>query len=296
VTDYGRPLEFGGNLIPVTDPAATLATAKAADEAELDLVGVQDHPYNRRHFDTWTLISALAPQTSRVRFVTDVVSLPLRPPAVLAKSAATLDLLTGGRVEIGLGAGGFWDGIAAMGGPRRSPGEATEALAEAIEVMRLVWSNERAVSFEGRHYHLHGLHPGPQPLHRIEIWLGAQGPRMLSLTGRSADGWIPSLPRVPPDRAENMMQIIDEAARASGREERQIRRAYNIMGVIGGPGKGFVGPVERWVEALTGFVRVVGMDTFMFWPASDDPVRQLMIFGHEVAPAVRAAVETERSA
>src|SRR5215218_11130091 len=116
---------------------------RAADEAALDVVGIQDHPYQRHFFDTWSLIPALLAETERISFFTDVANLPLRLPSVMAKAAASLDVLSGGRFELGLGAGGFWDAIAAMGGPRRSPGEAVRAVEEAIKVMRLVWSEER---------------------------------------------------------------------------------------------------------------------------------------------------------
>ena len=108
------------------DPAATVEQIVAADRAGLDLVGVQDHPYQRRFLDTWTLLSYAAARTERVTLLPDVLNLPLRQPAVLAKSAASLDVLSGGRVELGLGAGAFWDGVAAMGGPRRTPGESVE--------------------------------------------------------------------------------------------------------------------------------------------------------------------------
>jgi hypothetical protein len=76
--------------------------------------------------------------------------LTLRPPAVMAKAAASIDVLSGGRFELGLGAGNFWDAIEAHGGPRRTPGEALAALEEAIEVIRKVWSGERNLRFEGQ--------------------------------------------------------------------------------------------------------------------------------------------------
>jgi alkanesulfonate monooxygenase SsuD/methylene tetrahydromethanopterin reductase-like flavin-dependent oxidoreductase (luciferase family) len=137
VSDYGRELEFGVSVEPLADPPVLAArVAKAADRAGLDLVGIQDHPYQRRFLDTWTLISTLVPVTEHVRFFPDVVNLPLRPPAMLAKAAASLDVLSGGRVEIGLGAGAFWDAVVGMGGPRRSPGEAVRSAEEAIGVMR----------------------------------------------------------------------------------------------------------------------------------------------------------------
>ena len=123
--DYGRTLEFGASVEPLADPpdwAARVATA--ADRAGLDLLGIQDHPYQRRFPDTWTLISTLVPRTEWVRFFPDVANLPLRPPAMLAKAAASLDVLSGGRIEMGLGAGAFWDAVAAMDGPRRGRGGA----------------------------------------------------------------------------------------------------------------------------------------------------------------------------
>src|SRR4029079_9548628 len=150
-----------------------------------------------RFLDTWTLLAYAAARTERITLLPDVLNLPLRQPAVLAKSAASLDVLSGGRFELGLGAGAFWDGIAAMGGPRRAPGESVEALEEAIAILRAAWSGERSVTFAGDHYTVRGFHPGPPPAHDIGIWLGAYGPRMQRIVGRLADGWVPSVPRFP---------------------------------------------------------------------------------------------------
>ena len=158
----GRRLEFGVSLEPRADRVEeNLRLARAAERLGLELIGIQDHPYQRRFLDTWTYITWLAAATSRISFFPDVANLPLRPPAVLAKSAASLDLLTGGRVELAIGAGGFPDAVAAMGGPRRTPGEAVAATAEAIEVIRAAWSQERSVRVDGEHYRLRGYKPGP---------------------------------------------------------------------------------------------------------------------------------------
>src|SRR3954451_4834588 len=191
-------VEFGIFPVPNAEEAQAIEEqVVAADRAGLDLVGIQDHPYQRRFLDTWALITFLAARTQTIRFFPDVATLPLRPPAVMAKAAASIDLLSGGRFELGLGAGAFWEGIGAMGGPVRSGPESVDALEEAIEVIRLMWSEERSARLEGRHYRLDGVHPGPQPAHPIGIWLGAYGPRMVRLVGRKADGWIPSVPRLP---------------------------------------------------------------------------------------------------
>jgi alkanesulfonate monooxygenase SsuD/methylene tetrahydromethanopterin reductase-like flavin-dependent oxidoreductase (luciferase family) len=284
-------VELGISMVPDwRDQATVVHLAQLADEAGLDLVGIQDHPYQWRFHDTWTLIAYLAGQTSRVRFFPDVANLPLRPPAVLAKAAASLDVLTGGRVELGLGAGSFWDAVAAMGGPRRTPREAFEATEEAIDVIRLVWSGERGVRYEGRHYRVSGLHTGPKPAHGIGIWVGASGPRMLDLIGRKADGWVPSAGWAPPDELPRSIDAIETAAAGAGRDPASIRRIHNLGGSIGpATGAAFVGPVGYWVEEL---VRIagIGMDGLVFWPNGDDPVGQAETFAHEVVPAVRDAL------
>lgn len=293
--DHLRPVEFGGNLDPVADFGRAAATARAIESAGLEFIGIQDHPYQRRFFETWTLMAALVPLTDRVHFVTDVANLQLRPAPMLAKAASSLDVISGGRVELGLGAGGFPEAVQAMGGPARNPAERVDALEEAIELMRLMWSGSPTVSFDGEYYSLKGHKPGPPPAHRIEIWLGALGPRMLRLTGSAADGWIPSLPYAPPEKASAMNSRIDVAAAAAHRNPAEIRRAYNVMGSIGvDDAPGLTGAPEQWVENLTSYVVDVGMDTFLFWPTADDHLAQFQLFGREVAPAVREAVARAR--
>jgi alkanesulfonate monooxygenase SsuD/methylene tetrahydromethanopterin reductase-like flavin-dependent oxidoreductase (luciferase family) len=297
MADAGLPVQFGWFLVPdAADPPGLLAEARLAERTGFDLVGIQDHPYQRRYLDTFTLLAALASATERVGLFPDVASLPLRHPAMLAKAAASLDLLSGGRFELGLGAGAFWDAIAAMGGPRRTPGDAVEALEEAIGLLRLLWSDERSARFEGRHYRVAGLKPGPVPAHRIGIWVGGYGPRMLRLIGRLADGWVPSSPYMPPERLAAAQARIDDAAAAAGREPAAIRRLYNISGrITDGAGGGFLdGPAGQWVEQLLPLVVESGVDTFVLWP-SESPADQLQAFAAEVAPALREAVAAHRS-
>ena len=288
-------LEFGISITPSwLNQAEVVRLAEVADEAGLDLVGIQDHPYQWRFYDTWTLIAFLAGRTSRVRFFPDVTSLPLRPPAVLAKAAASLDVLTGGRVELGLGAGSFWDAIEAIGGPRRTPGEAVGATEEAIDVIRLMWSGERGVRYQGRHYRLAGVHTGPKPAHDIGIWLGAAGPRMLDLIGRKADGWVPSAGWAPPKDLPGYLRRIEDAAASAGRDPGSIRRVYNLMGAIGpATGERLVGPASFWVDEL-GRLAEIGMDAFIFWPGGEDPIGQVEVFAAEVAPVVRSGAGAGR--
>ncbi|HEX6676881.1 MAG TPA: LLM class flavin-dependent oxidoreductase [Actinomycetes bacterium] len=292
MTDFGRPLKFGYFLIPnAADPL--LDTAREVDRRGLDYVAVQDHPYQRRFVDAMTLLSMVAATTSRVGVLPDVANLQLRPPAMLAKAAASLDLLSGGRFELGLGAGGFPDAAEAFGGPRRNRGEAYAALAEAIEVIRKVWSGERNLRFEGTHYRLAGSHSGPVPAHPIGIWLGAYGPRALKLTGRAADGWVPSF-RGELQAVLDMTARLDEGAAEAGRDPAAIRRVLNVGGALtDGPSDGtFRGPVAQWVDELTALALGPGFDTFVLWAEGPG---QLERFAEEVVPATRAQVAKERA-
>jgi alkanesulfonate monooxygenase SsuD/methylene tetrahydromethanopterin reductase-like flavin-dependent oxidoreductase (luciferase family) len=291
VPDYGRDVTFGYFLIPnAADPL--LEVAREIEARGLDWIGIQDHPYQRRFVDTWTLLGAAAAVTTRVGFFPDVANLPLRPPAMMAKAAASLDVLSGGRFELGLGAGNFWDAIAAYGGPRRQPRDALAALEEAISVIRLVWSGERNLRFSGSHYRLAGAHSGPVPVHPIGIWLGVYGPRALQLAGRLADGWLPSLRGDLTVLAEGSARL-DEAASAAGRNPWDIRRVLNVNGQItDGPKLGLLrGPVDQWVDELTDLAVGYGFDTFIFWGEGDD---QLSRFAEEVVPAVRSQIALER--
>jgi alkanesulfonate monooxygenase SsuD/methylene tetrahydromethanopterin reductase-like flavin-dependent oxidoreductase (luciferase family) len=303
--DYGGDLHFGWFLEPVGDTGEVLGAARLLDELGYDLIGIQDHPYQRRHFDTWALMAVILGRTERVRVFPDVANLPLRPPAVMAKAAATLDQLSGGRFELGLGAGSFWQAIGAMGGPVRSPGESLAALAEAIEIIRGMWSQQRNVRVRGEHYRVDGIHPGPPPAHELGIWLGVYRPRALALTGRVADGWVPSMGGLPPRAAAAAGARIDAAAREAGRDPAAIRRVYNISGAFtdaapaaaGDDDRDIQGPVDRWVEVLVHLAADVGFDSFLMsgWP---DPA-VMRTFVAEVAPAVRervAALRASRSA
>ena len=278
-------LALGIFAVPdATDPASTVGQVLAADRSGLDLVGVQDHPYQRRFFDTWTLLAYLAGRTERLRLVPDVVNLPLRLPAVLAKSAASLDLLSGGRVELGLGAGAFWDAIEAMGGPVRTPKQSVDALEEAIVILRGFWSGKRSVSFEGEHYRVKGVHPGPAPAHPIGIWLGAYGPRMLRLTGRLADGWLPSLGDsfISAEDAPRMQAAIDEAARRAGRAPEAIERAVNVVGLGADP--------AGWADQLARIASELRFTTLLVGVPREEPVAFVQRLGEDVAPRVRELV------
>lgn len=293
--DYGHDLAFGTFLTPQNQrPHDVVALAQLTERVGLDLATFQDHPYQPAFLDTWTLLSWVAAQTRTLRVSGNVLNLPLRPPAVLARAAASLDLLSGGRFELGLGAGGFWDPIVAMGGPQRSPSEAVEALSEAIDVIRAIWDTaERGgVRVAGRHYRVWGAKRGPEPAHDIPIWVGALKPRMLRLIAQKADGWLPSLSYLRPGDLGRGQRIIDDAATAAGRDPRLTRRLLNVNGSFVPTDQGFLqGPPEQWGEQLLPLALEDGVSTFILW--ADDP-RSIETWGGEVAPALREAVARER--
>jgi alkanesulfonate monooxygenase SsuD/methylene tetrahydromethanopterin reductase-like flavin-dependent oxidoreductase (luciferase family)/FAD/FMN-containing dehydrogenase len=295
VPDYGHELAFGSFLTPqAKDPQHVVALARASEDAGLDLVTFQDHPYQPAFLDTWTLLSWVAASTARIQLSGNVLNLPLRPPAVLARAAASLDLLSGGRVALGLGSGAFWDAIVAMGSPRLTPGEGVTALSEALDIIRGIWdADERTpLRVHGTFHSVDGAKRGPAPAHDIPIWLGAYKPRMLRLVGTKADGWLPSLGYLQPGDLGRGNTTIDEAAQAAGRDPREIRRLLNLGGGSF-DGSGFLqGPPEQWVDDLLPLVLEDGIATFVL--AGDDE-RAVAIFGPVVAPALREAVAAERA-
>jgi alkanesulfonate monooxygenase SsuD/methylene tetrahydromethanopterin reductase-like flavin-dependent oxidoreductase (luciferase family) len=287
---------FGSFLTPsADDPDRVVALAQLSEQLGLDLVSVQDHPYQARFLDTWTLLSVIAASTQRITVAPNVANLPLRPPAVLARSVASLDLLTGGRVELGLGAGGFYDAIAAVGGPRLTAKSAVDALEEGIRIIRAVWDvGGGTIRLEGEHYRVWGAHPGPAPAHDVGIWIGSYKKRMLGLTGRLGDGWLPSSPYAAPDVLPGMNRTIDEAAEEAGRDPAGIRRLYNIAGTFAPRGTGFLqGPAEVWAEQLAELALTQRFTGFIVM--GDDP-ELLRRYAGEVVPAVRELVAVGQSA
>jgi alkanesulfonate monooxygenase SsuD/methylene tetrahydromethanopterin reductase-like flavin-dependent oxidoreductase (luciferase family)/hemerythrin-like domain-containing protein len=295
MTDYGHELRFGSFITPTNEqPQHAVTLAQVSERAGLDLVTFQDHPYQPSYLDTWTLIAYVLSRTSTIIAAPNVANLPLRPPAVLARSAASLDLLSDGRVKLGIGAGAFWDAIEAMGVPRRSAKASVKALAEAIEIIRGVWDAgaTRGLRVDGEYYHVSGAKRGPAPAHDISIWVGAYKPAMLALTGRVGDGWLPSLGYIQPEEFTSSNAIIDEAALEAGRRPEDVRRLLNVSGEFSPDNSGLLhGTTAQWVEQLAEMALNDGFSTFII--GSDDS-EVLERFGNEVAPAVRELVASER--
>jgi alkanesulfonate monooxygenase SsuD/methylene tetrahydromethanopterin reductase-like flavin-dependent oxidoreductase (luciferase family) len=288
-----RPLRFGLSVVPyAAEYDSILEQVRAAEEGGLDLIGIQDHPYQRRYLDTYSLIADLLARTDRLRFFPDVTSLAMRDPPMIAKAAVSMDVMSGGRFELGLGAGNFWDAVEGMGRPKRTSREAFAALEEAIAIIRAaldVGPEKRVVRGPGPFFPVPGYPAGPPPAHRVGIWLGVYRSRGLQLTGRLADGWIPSLGYVGLDVLKRASVRVDEAAISAGRAADDITKLLNFNGVIDDVARSetpLAGPVDHWVATLTRWATDVGIDSFILYPdgGSADQVRR---FAAEVAPAVR---------
>ena len=293
MSSYGHDPIFGTFVTPTArDPQQAVELAVLADAEGLDLVTFQDHPYQPAFLDTWTLMAFVAARTERIRISANVGNLPLRPPAMLARAASSIDLLSDGRFELGIGAGGFWDAIEAMGGRRLTPGQSIKALREAIGIIRELWDTETkgGVRQRGDFYSVTGAKRGPKPAHDIGVWIGAYGPKMLGLTGELGDGWLPSLGYLKqgPEALRNMNRLIDEGAEKAGREPSAVRRMLNIHGRFGNENKGLLnGPPEQWVEELAGLNADYGISGFIL--AADD-AETTRTFAREVASAARELI------
>lgn len=293
-------LQFGFSLVPSADLGAHREVVAAAEDGGLDLVGIQDHPYARQQVDTFSLLAMLLSHTSRIRMFPDVASLPLRPAAMLAEVSATLDLLSGGRFELGLGAGGNWDAIEAMGAARLTPGQAVNALEEAIAVLRAMWTDGPA-RVDGTYHSVAGLRPGPMPAHPINIWVGSLGQKTFELTGRLADGWAaPIAPYMGYEKWAGANVMIDKAASAAGRDPADVLRMAQIVGTITdtqGDSEAQVGsaPVrgtpDQWAALIARLATEQPFRCFIFWP-EEGTVDQVERFARQVVPAARELLGT----
>ncbi len=290
MSDYGHDLQFGVFIFPSNQTYDRVVDLSVlADQSGLDLVTFSDHPYQPRFFDAWTLLSFVAARTTQIHVSANVLNLRLRDPAVLARAVASLDILSGGRAELGIGTGMVGDAAVTMGGRRLTAGQGVEALEEAIDVIRSLWKvqDPGPASFEGRFYHLDGAARGPAPVHDVGLWVGAFKPRMLNLVGRKADGWWPTLAAMTRDDLIRGNAAIDDAALEAGRQPTEIRRLLNVIG------RGEQnGNQRQLVEELARFALEDGVSTFVL--KVDDP-DQIITLAAEVAPAVREVVDTERS-
>jgi alkanesulfonate monooxygenase SsuD/methylene tetrahydromethanopterin reductase-like flavin-dependent oxidoreductase (luciferase family) len=286
-------LQFGLGIPASAAPGADpVGAARAAEALGFDFVGTNDHLHGSSpSFETWTLLTWIAAATSRIRVATRVLATPMRPPPVVAKMAESLDRLSGGRLILGLGGGSMDEEFAAFGLGVRSARDKVDGMEEAIRILRGMWSQER-FSFSGRLYRTEGARIEPKPDRRIPIWLGTYGNRALAVTGRLADGWIPSLGFAAPEQIPAMRERVLAAARDAGRDPAEITCAYNLAVRVDERAEPrpdtVTGPPDVVVDQLLGFLEL-GFTALNFIPVGPDPAAQVQRLAGEVLPALRAA-------
>jgi len=224
---YGHPLQFGVSLTPRHDAAdAVVALAQRCESLGYDLVTFQDHPYQPRFLDTWTLLTWVASRTDRIRVAGNVLNVPMRPPAVLARASVSLDQLSGGRFDLALGAGGFWDAIEAMGGRRLTPGQAVQALEEAIDIIRGIWDvgDREPLRVPGEFHQVNGAKRGP---HQRTAFRSGSAP-----TGRECSAWSAAKPMAGCPRSAGWSPV--RWAQGTGPSTRPRSRSAGIRGTSAG--------------------------------------------------------------
>ena len=193
-----------------------LGHARFADDARLDLVSVGDHPYLAERLDAYAALGFVLGVTSNITGAVIMTNLLSRPAPILARTVTGLSTISRGRVVLGMGAGGMWDEIVALGVPRLSPSARIRALEEAIAVVRLLSGGGDPVTYESEFYQVTGLTPAAAAT--PPIWVGALGPKALAVTGRNADGWIPGhLADWRSTEVADSRPIVDQAALSVGR-------------------------------------------------------------------------------
>lgn len=302
-----REVVFGfGAHSGIDDGPELLRMVDQADRDGLDVFSLSDHPYIGTRLDAYASIGFLLGRTQRISGLANVTNLPTRPAPMLARTVTSLSALSGGRVVLGMGAGGLWDRISDMGVPRLAPDDAVNAFEEGIVLVKKLSGGGPPITYHGRYYQVNQVEPAP--VTAPPVWTGSVGPKSLAATGRVADGWIPGhAADWRSERYETSRPVIDDAAAAVGRDPSEIHTIFNLPGRIthrplattrDGDGQWVGGSVDQWVEELTGAVLEHDAGGFiLFSPSGGTPeVGSLARWAQEIVPAVREAVARLRGA
>ncbi|EFC85144.1 LLM class flavin-dependent oxidoreductase [Parafrankia sp. EUN1f] len=284
----------------IDDGPEWLRLVRRADDSRLDLFSLSDHPYLGGRLDAYASIGFVLGWTRHLAGFANVTNLPTRPAAMLARTVTSLSALSGGRIVLGMGAGGQWNRIRDLGVPWLPPADAVDALEEAIVLVRRLSGGGPPVTHQGRHYRVDQIEP--TPVAAPPVWTGSVGPKSLAATGRVADGWIPGhAADWRSQRYRESRPVIDEAAAAAGRDPREIRTVFNLPGRITDlplaatrdrDGRWIGGSSDQWVEELSGAVLEHGASGFVLFSSSGG-MPDAVSLGHwadEVVPAVREAI------
>ena len=257
-------------------------------------------------FEGLTLLSAMAAHTSRIRCGILVVGNTYRNPAILANIAATIDHVSGGRLELGVGAGWYELEHDQYGVPFHTTGRRIRMLGETARILKMLWTN-RSTTFKGRYYSITDAYCEPKPVQRpsIPLWIGGAGEQLtLRMVAESADGWNTFFS--PLDTYKHKLDVLAEHCRDVRRDPRDIRKSLVLGAVIGETeaevqdavrrsaadlnalrNGGVAGTPEQCAEQVLDYVRL-GVGDFILRARPPANVRQLELFAQKVAPIVRS--------
>jgi len=272
---------------------------RVAEEAGFDHVWLMDHLWvpgapEESSLEAWTTATALAMRTERIRLGHMVLCGAFRHPAVLAKMATTLDLISGGRLDLGLGWGSVPEELEAFGVSHDPPAVRAARLAETLEILELLWSGER-VSYAGKHFQLDGAIQRPRPTQgRIPIHIGGAGRKLtMPLVAKHADWWncvsyaAEDLAELRPLAHGARISVQHPVALVTNPAERDeiLAKAQRRFGEWGGL---VAGSPEEVAEALIAEV-ALGAEAFVIQLSDFGRPETLRAFAAEVIPRVRQA-------
>jgi alkanesulfonate monooxygenase SsuD/methylene tetrahydromethanopterin reductase-like flavin-dependent oxidoreductase (luciferase family) len=296
------PLRFHVLLLPNAGWSELKARVLRLEELGVEVAALADHVVDWTRptapwIEAWTALPALAEATTTVRLSTVVSQIPLRNPAMLARQVSTLDLISNGRVELGLGTGLTIDPSAAMiGVPNWEPGERVERFAEYVELIGQLFSQEVTTN-EGRYYRVDGAPRQPAVQSpRPPILVAALGRRMLRLAARHADIWnsMSFLPSFEEQLAETRArcEAIDTECEAIGREPATLRRSYTMFDGGARSRGGAIGYYEssqRFTDEVSRLAELGISDVGLYYPLDAEQLGSFAEIASEVLPSLRSA-------
>ncbi|MGE0057198.1 MAG: TIGR03560 family F420-dependent LLM class oxidoreductase [Dehalococcoidia bacterium] len=309
---FAGQVRFGIHAGPQnTNYADYVHTWKRAEELGYDWASVFDHfmpisggPIDGPCFEGPTLLAALAAQTSTIRCGILVVGNTYRNPAVLANIFATIDHVSNGRVELGIGAGWYEAEHEQYNIPFYTPGRRIRMLGESVKIIRSLFENERT-TFNGRYYTVHEALLAPKPVQpRLPIWVGGAGEQLtLRVVAESADGWNTFF--MSPEEYRAKLEVLAGHCCDVGRDPAEIRKSLAgglLVGEteaevaertaeLGTVQRGIAGTPEQCIEQILEYVKL-GVGDFLFSARPPVDFRSLELFQMHVAPAVRAEAAT----
>jgi alkanesulfonate monooxygenase SsuD/methylene tetrahydromethanopterin reductase-like flavin-dependent oxidoreductase (luciferase family) len=266
----------------------TLALWRLGEDLGFYAIYHNDHLYGSS-LETWTMLAAMFAQTTHIRGGTMVTSNSFRHPTVLAKMTTTVDIIGGGRLILGLGAGNEAEEYETYGLPFPPPGERVDRLDEACRLLKAAWSGERT-TWRGRYYSLSDATFAPRPVQRPHprLVLGVKGDRALAVAVRHADEWNWNRSQSDTSEFHQRMDRLDELCEAAGRDPASLARGFGFRRLLAQVDTGRE-TFEHAVEAAAGCIRRGATQVVLMLGEADQFRTEVDFYRQQFIPAVTAA-------